>query len=192
MKKFLVLVAIAIMAAPAFAQADPDPDGIGVYFDTAGEVLCQPALGFVSANLLITNPTGADLVGFEGEVVIETDVTAYGFQGWTVTGTNAAAAPEFFMAWASPVMPEGNTILVATYGAYPLNGTFMKFFLKPYIAPSVPGKMVYIQSSDPGGLIPLQVPVGDYALPVATIGLPCEEFPVPTEDKSWGQVKSLF
>lgn len=192
MKKFLVLIALAAMATTAFAQVDEDPDGVGIYFDATGETLCNPGPpGFISAYLLITNPSGADMVGFEGEVVIETDFTTFQFEGWTITGTNAASAPEFFMAWATPVEKTGNVLQVASYGAFPNSaGTYMKFFLKPYVVPSVPGKLAYIESAAVGTKIPLQIPTGDYLLPVATLGLPCEV--VDNEDMSWGGVKSLF
>jgi hypothetical protein len=202
MKKFLVMMAISVLVVPvAFAQpADPDPNGVGVYFDLDGTIYCQETFaggGIVfNAYVLITNPTATDVTAFEAHCSVETDIT-FAFGGdWGLAsgGTNVGIVEdgEFYAAWNTPIPITGPTVQVASWGGFTSGGTYARFYIQPvtHVAQSVPGECVYVQSSAPGTKIVLQPPTGDWEVPVAYVGEACGV--VAGEQKSWGEVKSLF
>ena len=199
MKKLVVLLCLAclVFASGAIAQIDPDEDRIGVYFDTGATIYCidYPAGGPQPAYLCLTNPSylGADgeavsgwecnLEITEGVFILEVDIS---------NGVNVGTPPDFIVGLVTP-LPWSPVIVLATaqIGVFTLNP--INFTLHPASPSSFdPPSPGYAAGDDPGLLIPLGYSAGGEVVCAGINDPECESTVVPTEDATWGGVKSMY
>lgn len=202
MKRFLVIFAVlSLTAGAAYAQFDYANE-IGIY--TTATPTGDPAdilidAGGVGAGgfdcfVIITNPTDegtgnpiATLGGFEFSVTYPA--------GWNFVVTLPAgvldldsAASHFYCSGAIPVS-EFTVLSGVQFGSWG-GASPGGIFLTPYSngEQSIPGHMA-VTDADNNFVLSTAFPIsGSYDAPVAGITLEV----VPTEDVSWGSVKSLF
>lgn len=184
-----ILVAASSAAAAAPTGVDPQSDSMGVYFDTAANVIDGPAVPFVPfpLYLLLVNPT-APVDGFECTV--------------TLTG-----APYYFLETdlgegAIDVDPSANGFAVGVASPYPMSSamrlvrwTFMvqsasplSIYISEATTPSLPGGWPVVTGD--GILRRCNLFSGYPAYPVACVNTICHG--TPSETVSFGAVKSLY
>jgi hypothetical protein len=170
--------AALLLAAPAAGVIDPDPDGVGVYFDTAGdivEIMRGPAVPF-EAYVILTNPTGPVMNGFEFAYALDTvggpESSLIRLQvalppgvicidcNWDPLGDNVR------IVWATPLPTMVATPLI-TWGYMILVPMQVDFRLAatPFTGPDT-GQIAYLSD---GAWIPMQISSGDPTLPVASV-----------------------
>ena len=196
MKKLLALAAIAAFATTAFAQIDPDPDGMGVYFDMEGAANCKEIVFngapiMVDAYLLLTNPSGAQVLAWEARVI--SDVAALSAGTWALNGgLNVGSDPDFIVGMgATPHMVTGPTVMLASRQImfFMVTGEYATFTVQ-----GVPGSASF--DGTPGYqavlgvMTPAQSPTGSYDAPQSFVNGSCDV--VANEDMAWGSVKSLY
>jgi hypothetical protein len=196
MKK-LILLALVVFATTAFAQIDPDADGMAVYFDMEGMELCKSVEftggpQFVNSYLLLTNPSGAQVLAWEARVI--SDIASLSPGSWVLNGgLNVGTDPDFIVGMgANPHIVTGNTVLLASRSVmfFMITGEFAIFTVQ-----GVPGS-----ASFPGGtpgyqailgvMTPAQSPTGSFDAPQSFANASCDI--VANEDMTWGSVKSLY
>jgi hypothetical protein len=204
MKRFLVLTAIMALSV-GIANAQPyvyeHNNEIGIYTTqnpTADGAQAQARYsgipGQVAAYVVLTNPFN-DLLGtpistvggFELFVGIPAGVFLLGatFPAGTV---NFATAPDFLCGANIPVVDSHCTLITLNLGAFSMTPGFL--YVKPVqnTPQSVAGEMAITDLAD-DFRISVAYPVsGDHEAPV--FGLWTDV--VPTEDASWGEIKSMF
>jgi hypothetical protein len=197
MKKLLALAAIALLAGSAFAQIDPDPDGMGVYFDMEGLVNCQEVAftggpQFVNAYLLLTNPSGAQVLAWEARVI--SDIASLSPGSWVLNGgLNVGTDPDFIVGMGSNAhLVTGPTVLLASRSVmfFMITGEYAIFTVK-----GVPGSASFPDGTPGyqavlGVMTPAQSPTGSFDAPQSFVNGSCSV--VANEDMAWGSVKSLY
>jgi hypothetical protein len=196
MKKLLALAAIAVLASSAFAQVDPDPDGMGVYFDMNATMNCKtiaftgtPIL--VDAYLLLTNPSGAQVLAWEAKIV--SNVAALSPGNWAINGGLNVGTGENF------IVGMGGTPHFAGTEPVLLASRQMMFFMvtgesATFTVMGVPGSTSF--DGTPGYqailgvMTPCQSPTGSFTAPQSFVNGSCDV--VANEDMAWGSVKSLY
>ncbi len=203
MKRFFVILAVLSLAGAAFAQDFGEyPNEIGI-FNTAtptgadSEIYIDAPTGAGGYNmfLVISNATdeGASTAletigGFELSVVRPA--------GWNMIVTLPAgvldldgAAEHFYCSGAIPVTGDFTVLCDIQFGSF--GGAESGWiFLTPYSngEQSIPGHMA-ITDAENNFVLSRAFPIsGSYEDPVAGINMQA----TPTEDVSWGSVKSLF
>lgn len=197
MKKLVVLLALGLMATSAFAAIDPDPNSIGVYFDTAANVVTTSATPSVPFNayIIITNPT-ADVSGFECSYQFGAMAgTAFRLASTLPAGSinlgNAddLYAGDYYVGFASP-QPQAEAVVVVSWQFLLLVAqNDVTFKIGPSPTPSIDNGLPAVEL---GGVIaPLGISTGDPTLPCAVVN-PVALDVVSTEDTNFGNVKALF
>lgn len=204
MKRFLVLFALMALCV-GVANAQPfifeHYNEIGIYTsptptaDNAEALACyQGAPGQIAAYVVLTNPrnehTGeliSSVGGFEFKLVVPANVFLLGVTLPPLT-TNFATSPEFLCGANIPVVDGRARLLTLNLGEFSM--TPSQLFITPVVAApqSVPGNIAITDYNDDFTISVAHPVSGGFDLPV--FGLwSCV---VPTEDASWGEVKSLF
>ena len=150
-KKPALLLATLFCLTLAFATTPAQAlDHVGIFWDTdyTQTTLTQdPVPGSATGYLVITDPSVAGgIVGWE----LCAEKTGGGFiYSWTLAGQafNLESEPCFSVAVAEPLLPVGNTILLATFQTYLSNGEPASFYLDHIPSPQG-GQMSYIPASD--------------------------------------------
>jgi hypothetical protein len=205
MKRFFVLFALLMLVAGA-ANAQfiyEHNNEIGIYLDpnptaaNAQELSNYDGLpGQVAAYVVLTNPYNNNLNapitvvgGFEFRIVLPANVFLLAAT-LPPNSTNFATAPDFLCGSNAPVVDNHVTLLTLNLGAF--DGATSLLYLTPVQdAPqSVPGELAITDFNDDFSISVAYPVSGDPALPV--FGLFTGGAVVPTEDASWGEVKSLF
>ena len=202
MKRFLVIVAMmALCAGAAYAQ---DYNEIGIYTtpDANPEnVNYNGAPGTFTAYVVISNPrnyhTGSPdsnvesnittIGGFEFKIVVPAGVFILGATLPPSTANFHPDANNFFCGTNLPVNNGVATCVTLNVGAF--SGAPALFYLAPVnTVPTFPGHLAITDYNDDFRENIAYPASGDFAAPV--FGLWSEV--VPTEDASWGELKSLF
>jgi len=192
MKKLVVLALVSLLATSAFAGLDTDSDMIGVYFDTAGDVVCATAafIDHVPAYILYTNPTLPTTRGFElGMDVIGVGNTSISV-AFPVSATNVGVTTggnvNIIAGYASPIPTSAATVM-ATLDVFYLDFAPLDFMLRAS-NPSSNSQGLPMVVRDDFSLMTVgfSAPTG----PAAQINGACSV--VENEDASFGAVKALF
>ena len=195
MKKLLALTAIALFAfsVSASAQVDPDPDGMGIYFDmgaTQFNVAYTGTFTPLNVYLLMTRPSGAQVLAWECTIVEENTFTVPGT--WALNGgLDVDNDPmDFVVGNGMAPHPAAPTIMLASKTMFGMPTSTATFRVKG-VAGSVSfpgGQPGYVHTL--GFNTPCQVPTGDMNAPQACVNSNC--MIVANEDMSWSNVKALY
>ena len=212
MKKLVVLLLATLVATSAAAVVDPDPDMMGIYFDRNADLngICQPVNVPFMVYAVVTNTTaqGIDAYEFSYEMVVPagsegllfrlSNNIADGAAPGVDLRESAALGGDHIVGLATP-LPASPAVIVHSW-QYMVLGNFPVYvYLRAASVPSLPGGFAVVQDIATG-LMTVGQATGGPDIPVATINSascsdpedPGPEFPVATEDASWGSVKSLY
>lgn len=195
-KSVLLILGTLFLASSAFATLSTEPDNIGMYFDPMGDIVCRTAafLNHVPAYVLYTNPTLANVRGFELGIDLVGAVNTSVAKIYPVPTTDVGAnntggiSLNFIAGFGAPVLTSDVTLL-CTLDIFFLDFTPVDF----YCGPSAP-------SSNTLGL-PMVIRDDFSLLAVDTSNMPGEVsaqinapecMVVENEDASFGAVKALF
>ena len=194
MKKLLLtLAALSLMAGAAFAQTNE----IGIYLTqdaNPDNVVYNGAPGSFTAYVVCVNPYNQHLDapisvvgGFEFKLTFPANVYLLGAT-LPPSSTNFANSPEFLCGSNAPVTDGLVTLLTLTLGEF--SGTPSSIYIEPVQdAPqSVPGNIAITDYNDDFSISVAYPSSGSFSEPVFGLWTSV----VPTEDASWGEVKSLF
>lgn len=219
MKKLLLvtfaLAAISLLApSTGVAQTAEGPDGwynhIGIYTTQTANAEDTAYTGAPGANItayvVISNPRNYNLGnpgsgveqdiavigGYEFKLIIPANVFLLSAALPPLT-TNFSSSPNFLCGTNLPVTNGKATCLTLTLGEFA--GVESLIYLSPHDAagggvPSVPGLMAITDYNDDFRLVGAYPASGSFEAPV--FGLWPTEIPTPTEDASWGELKSLY
>jgi len=190
MKKLIFLLMAILVASSAFAIIDPDSDSVGVYFDMTADTMemDMAAPGAMTAYLLLTNPSGSEIGGFEAGLTIDGPSTPAVTTFDNPTALNVGTATNMIVGFGTPT-PATEVTLLATIDIYYIGGP--DDVLSIYLSGSTPS------SADPD----YPVVVNDGAILITAMpvmaGMPCAganlpETPVATQSMSFDNVKSLY
>lgn len=206
MKKLLVLLA-SLMLVSSFAAAgvDGDDDSFGFFFDTDATIYetstAAPFQG-VTGYLVVSNPTSGGISGWECEVVIPGNGTAYVAPGWAYAGGGLnvfdGAATGLFNVGVGPgpsqLLPINGVVVLATFSCFVLAPTgVVTFTINPFPGSvTFSGTPGYVDGDDVGVIVACGVSSGyPYGTICAAINQPHDEI-IANDDMSWGSVKALF
>ncbi|MFN2370743.1 MAG: hypothetical protein ABR506_06245 [Candidatus Krumholzibacteriia bacterium] len=218
MKKLLLamsaLAALSLLVpSTGVAQTAEGPDGwynhIGIYTTQdadSANTSYTGAPGQITAYVVVTNPRNYNLGAPDSGV--EQDIAVIG--GWEfrieipanvfllsavlpAASTNFSTPPNFLCGSNLPVTNGKATVITMTLGEF--DGTPSLLYLTPHPAqgegvPSVPGHLAITDYNDDFRLVAAFPSSGSFDAPV--FGLWPTVAPVPTEDASWGELKSLY
>jgi len=190
MKKMVILLGLAMfMATSASAVIDPDPNMMGLYWDTNADMPCTPAVGYpVNMYIILTNPTGDSLGGFECAYTIEGAAQPYILSALFTNPDAldvAAGFQNFIVGFGSP-QPTTEATILATISVLNAASMDLGFYLHQSSPASVDGVLPVILSD--GELMTVGTSTGAGEL-TAVMGADCV---VATEEASWDSVKSLY
>ncbi len=199
MKRFALassLIIVLALAGTALAQLDPDEDGIGIYFDpsAAGSNCVFLAPGPHRCFVVITHPTAqeAGVGGWEAKITIDGPafITSTHYEPNSI---NFLSPPEYLVGIGVPLYnPYMYPAVVVAYFDYILldDQVPVYWYIDGVYRHSLPERIpCYLDGDDYNIIIPLQQPTGGPDIPVASINGECA---VPSEDVTWGSVKSLY
>ncbi len=197
MKRLLLaFAALTLCAGVAAAQIDYNEIGIYTTADANPDNAVYngaPGPG-IMAYVVVSNPfnthTGGPIGtvgGFEFKIVLPANVFMLNVT-LPANTTNFASSPEFLCGANVPVNGGRATLLTLTLGEF--SGAPSPVYLAPVsnAPPSVPGNIAITDYNDDFSISVAYPSSGDFALPVFGLWTSV----VPTEDASWGEVKSLF
>ncbi len=203
MKKLIIALFAVMLMVPTLALGWGE-NNIGLYTvpnpTGADEEASILATGPGAANLflVLSNPynynTSAPIENLSGFECSLSDLPpGWGFGEITLPAgvLDLDGAAQHFYCSGTFAPATGNDIVLAeiqigTYDAAPTGGYV---FIAPYFAaPSIPGSMGITDGDDNHSISPAFPSSGDYEDPVFGINMDV----VPTEDTSWGSVKSMF
>ena len=194
MKKLALVIMFSLLATSAFAQ-NWGSNNIGVYLDAAAESNCGYGTGLIPCYLVGTGLETDSVGGFE----LKLTVAGPGFgpmdATYPVDAANLANRPnEWFVGFGQPAPVSGGSVVFMTFNLLVTNDLApTELFIEPIYFPSIPGSCVYLDGADYNVQLPLHNSTGDPltgdTVPVMTVNGQCA---VPSEDASWGEVKSLF
>jgi len=202
-KKMIIALFAVMLMVPTLALGWAE-NNIGLYVvpnptgDDAEASLIATGAGGHTLYLVLSTPhnfnTDATIVNLSGFELSLSELPP----GWSIGEIVLpegvldldGAQEHFFCSGAFPPAV-GNDIVLAevpigTFDAAPSGGPV---FMAPYFtAPSIPGHMAITDGDDAHSLSPAFPSSGDYGQPIFGINMAV----VPTEDTSWGSVKSMF
>ncbi len=190
--KTAIAVVLVFAVTGAIAQSDPDPDGIGIYFDqgaTTNSTVVAEGTSSVTAYLILTNPTiGGNLVHWAARVSCDPNSQA-SISGLVYNGSNidvdnmpGSSHWNFEASVNQQPYPVSEITLLAELSIYSVS------YSEPIYLFVTEGPEYPAYGTDEGWAY-YHPSSGSLDLPVAVIN---GEAPVPTENQSWGQLKSLF
>lgn len=188
MKKLVVFLMVSLMASTAFGALDEDPNSMGIYFDDAG-LANETAFvgGTVNAYLLLMNPTGTLIEGWEGyfDFTFPAGASVFG-QVPVLDGINVSTAPDYVVGFSAPKAVAGPAVVMAVFPVLIFSPSEVVFNLGPAAIPSIPGDQMVFQAD--GVLQQAGYSTGAPGASAVANGAA----PVSVEDQSFGSVKSLF
>jgi len=197
----LVLLILAAASVPqASAVIDPDPDGIGVYFDLAADQnqTGAPASVPVFAYVILTNPTGDEIQGFEFayHISVPPGMEALLFRlqmGWPPEVPLDLTLPIYdtfsdeIVAVTSTPIPASSAVILLTWQFLLLAPMETNFFLGPTSGePPSNGRLTYVSETEP---VAMNLSTGGPDVPVATIN---GDAAVPISSSTFGSLKTLY
>jgi hypothetical protein len=194
MKKLLIALTLLCMVVGGSALARNE---IGIYTTPDADPLnasYEGAPGQFTAYVVLTEPwndntgTPIDVVGgFEFRLELPANVFLLAGVFPPAT-TNFATAPEYLCGSNIPVVNGLATLITLTLGEF--SAVPGQIFISPVVvAPaSVPGNIAITDFNDDFSISVATPSSGDFAEPIFGIYMGV----VPTEDASWGEVKTLF
>lgn len=194
MKKLALVIIFSLMAGSAFGQYWSS-NNVGVYLDPAGEENCGFGLGSVPCYLVGTGIETATVGGFELKLTVAGPAFGPLAPTFSVDALNLATRPnEWIVGFGQPAPVSNGTVVFMGFNLFvqdDLSPT--ELFISPVYFASIPGSSAYLDGADYDVILPLANSTGDPVtgdpVPVFTLNGGCA---VPTEDASWGEVKSLF
>ncbi len=199
MRKLIGILILASFIAPsAQAVVDPDPDGIGIYFDLNADIY-QTVVGPSSpfdAYVILTNPTWAEILGYEFSRHISVPPGMEGMVIWldrTWTGFNELLPVELpdlgdnvMLGMVAP-LPTSPAVVLVRWQFMLLTPMVMDFYLGPSNGEfGTNGRLAYESEA---GWVPMYVSSGDPGLLVATVN---GTGVVPATSTTFGSLKALF
>jgi len=203
MKKLLALVSLAtlLLTGQALAQVDPDVDMIGIYFDPEATTWCvNPGdIGPLDAFLCLTSASAdSGVAGWECTIEVTSGFFVLEWELQGVGASNFSTEPEFIVGLAEPLLWEPVIVLMRfSVGAFlpdPINLRVLPI-ANPSLPPDPWALPAYADGDNPNHLIPMgyaggwDTTTGDPYV-CAQINAGCDV--IPTEDATWGGVKSLY
>ncbi len=194
MKKLALVIMFSLLATAAFAQGW-SANNVGIYLDETATVNCGYGTGMTPCFLVGTGLETASVGGFELKITVEGPAFGPLNPVYPVQATNLASrAGEWIVGYGTPAPTAGNSVVFMTFDLF-INDdlTPTEVFIDPVYFASLPGSGAYLDGADYNIILPLFNSTGDPItganVPVLTMNGQCV---VPTEDASWGDVKSLF
>ncbi|MBE0567998.1 MAG: hypothetical protein IH621_18740 [Krumholzibacteria bacterium] len=194
MKKLALVIIFSLMAGSAFGQYWSS-NNIGVYLDPAGEENCGYGTGEVACYLVGTGIETPTVGGFELKLEVEGPAFGPLSVAYPVDALNMASrVNEWFVGYGQPAPVSNGTVVFMSFSLFVQDAlTPTDLFISPTYFPSIPGSCAYLDGADYNIILPLVNSTGDPVtgdnVPVFSLNGGCA---VPTEDASWGEVKSLF
>ncbi|MFO7607582.1 MAG: hypothetical protein R6X35_00105 [Candidatus Krumholzibacteriia bacterium] len=194
MKKLALVIVFSLMAGSAFGQYWSS-NNIGVYLDPMGEENCGYGTGLVPMYVVGTGIETATVGGFEMKLEIEGPAWQPLNIAYPVDALNMASRDnEWWVGYGQPAPTTNGTVVFASFDLFVESDlTPIEMFISPIYFASIPGTCAYLDGADYNIILPLYNSTGDPVtgenVPVLTLNGQCA---VPTEDASWGEVKSLF
>ncbi len=193
--KTAIAVVLVFAVTGAFAQVDPDHDGIGIYFDqgaTTNSAVVAEGTVSVTAYLILTNPTfGGNLVHWAARVSCDPNspyqasIAGTVYNGTNIDIDNMPGSSHWSFEASvdqQPPYPVSEITILAELLVYPAT------YSEPIYLFVTEGPEYPAYGAEEGWAY-YQPSSGSLDLPVAVIN---GDAPVPTENQSWGQLKSLF
>jgi hypothetical protein len=194
MKKLVAILLCSLMATSAFALLDEDPDMLGIYFDTAGDVVCAPGTfnSIQTAYVLYTKPSIPSTRGFECGISMAridgTEILPIWFPPtFPVPATNIGNGGYIIVGYSTPVATSTAT-LMATISWFNLEMGEVDIFLGPSVPSSNDQGLPMVMAEDYSLLV---VGPSSNLTHVAQLNV-VECRVVDNEDASFGAVKALF
>jgi len=195
MKKLALVIIFTMLAGSAFAQGW-NQNNLGIYLDPAGAENCGYGTGQVACYLVGTNLATATVGGFECKITLSGPAFGPLNIAYPTDALNLNnRVDEYSVGYGTPYPTTNGDVVFMTFDLFindNLSATEM--FLSPIYFASIPGTCAYLDGADYNIILPLYNSTGDpfdttANLPVFTMNGQCV---VPTEEASWGDVKSLF
>lgn len=203
MKKLLAFVSLTtlLLTGQALAQVDPDVDMIGIYFDPEAATWCvnPGAVGPVDAYLCLTSASAdSGVAGWECTIEVTEGVFVLEWNLQGIGASNFSTEPEFIVGMSEPLPRDDVIVLMQfTVGAFLADPIDLRVL--PIANPSLPPDPwplpTYADGDNSNILIPMGYAGGWDQLTgdpyvCAQINGGCDV--IPSEDATWGGVKSLY
>ncbi len=202
MRRLLILFILAAFSVPqASAVIDPDPNGIGVYFDLAADQnqTWAPANVPFFAFVILTNPTGDEIQGFEFAYHISVPPGMEALllrlqMGWPPQVLLDLTLPIYdtfsdeIVGVTSTPIPASSAVILLTWQflllAPPMEA---QFYLGPTCGEiSSNGRLTFVSETGP---VAMNLSTGGPDIPVAIIN---GDAVVPIASSSFGSLKALY
>ncbi|MFN2370742.1 MAG: hypothetical protein ABR506_06240 [Candidatus Krumholzibacteriia bacterium] len=192
-KMLLILAALSLVATGALAENNE----IGIYLTqdaNPDNTVYNGAAGSFTAYVVLSDPWNdntntpiAVVGGFEFRIEVPANMYLMG-AALPPSTTNFASVPEFLCGANIPVVGGNATLITLTLGEFSMTPSLV--YLTPVVnAPqSVEGEMAVTDYNDDFTISNAYPVSGGHDQPVFGLWTSV----VPTEDASWGEVKSLF
>jgi hypothetical protein len=200
MKKLALVLMFTLLATTALAQGWSQ-NNVGVYFDAGATSNYVDGIlpgTIVRCYVVGTGLTAAATSGFEFKLTTEGDGSFISTSiAYPTQAANLANRPdEYVVGFAGPVPVVDGQFVFMEYDLL-VTGPLLPVctYLEPIYFASIPGSSAYL-GEEPGILLPLFNSTGDPTNPngryaVCSVNGLCEGA-VPSDDASWGSVKSLY
>ena len=195
MKKLALVIMFSLLATSAFAQ-NWGSNNIGVYLDAGAESNCGLRRRFHP--LLPGRHRPGDRQ--RRRLRTEADGRAARLSARSILCTRSTPPTwptrpnEWFVGFAEPAPTSDGSVVFMSFNLF-VTGDLAptELFIDPIYFASIPGSCAYLDGADYNIQLPLFNSTGDpvtgATVPVLTLNGQCA---VPSEDASWGEVKSLF
>ncbi len=166
MLRALILLLLILSIGPALPGDSSSAwaqDEIGIFWDdayTQDNLDVDPVPGIVTGHLVLKNPVST--AGLRGwELCISVDGAGQ-FMFWDIAGQNINLnqPPCFVVGLAEPLLPVGDSILLASFQFMATDVPPVVFSVHPTPIPSLPGQMAYVPADRLNDLVPLSTVSG--------------------------------
>lgn len=203
MKKMIIALFAVTLLVPSLALGWGE-NNIGMYTtetpapggEDAEAQLIAPTFGQYSIYVVLTRPwnfnTGGPIANVGGYEFEMSDLPpGWSFAGFVFPPNTTdfnGNDQQFFVSGQIPVTGESALLVEIQIGTFDATPEAGHIWIAPYFAPSIPGAMAVTDFDDGFSISEAFPSSGDYGLPVFGINAAV----VPSEDASWGGVKSMF
>ncbi len=195
MKKLALVIIFTMLAGSAFAQ-NWHQNNLGIYLDEAGTENCGYGTGPTTCYLVGTGLQTQTVGGFECKITMNGPAFGPLNISYPVNALNLNnRQDEYTVGYGEPAPTTNGSVVFMTFELLISDATApTEMYLSPVYFASIAGTCAYLDGADYNIILPLYNSTGDPLntsanLPVFTMNGQCA---VPTEDTSWGDVKSLF